>query len=304
MRDIIRRKNAVSVQARRVSQTPEPGPEVIKLPSATPTTALHPGITPGASSQPNIVQNFIYVNVATPAPVPPPAAGPSNAAAQPSRREVHYHTTNVYHAPRRPRLGKDVSFLGSLGVVLGGLALGAGYVSQIDWLVKPLAAGGFGLAVLGYLLALLLGRVGRGMPVLGMLACAAAYGLWLKNTGQPIALPKLDLNLSPLAQVVPAVRVLPAAPAPATPPAAIDIENIRDEAAARMRLDYQSARSTALRADAEYERAKQDDPMGSAELFAAGQKHLQADSALTAILQQLRTDPAVAAAEAATSTRK
>jgi hypothetical protein len=52
------------------------------------------------------------------------------------------------------------------------------------------------------------------MPLLGLLSCAMGYGLWLKNTGQPIAIaiPKIALNL-----VNPSSPVVPNAPASSTP---------------------------------------------------------------------------------------
>jgi hypothetical protein len=275
-----------------------------------------------------VTQN-IYVNVREGQSAPPPLPQQAPPAPPP---QVHYHTTNVYHLPRRRGSGRGTSFLGSLGFVLGALAIGATYVPQLIWLAKPIATAGAVLAGVGLLGASLLGRVGRGVPLLGLLACALAYGLWMKDTGQPIVIPKLDsiLNATPAVVAPPPPPTVKPVPAPATPvraqdhsifgdgfgtpPAVIppvpapaiglatataNLETARDTAARRMGLDYQSAKSSAADAATKYQQAKIDDAGGSPQLIAASQQHLQADSQLNLIEEKLRSDPAVAAAEAA-----
>jgi hypothetical protein len=102
-------------------------------------------------------------------------------------------------------------------------------------------------------------------------------------------------------------------PAPATPsvPAtvvtpAIDVatatanlERARTAAAAKLGLNYTTAKAAAAQAQADYQEAKIANAPGSEELVTASRKHLQADSELNQIETQLRSDPAVAAAEAA-----
>jgi hypothetical protein len=296
-----------------------------------------------------VTQNIIYVNLPA-GQAPPPQAPPVES----SPREVHYHTTNLYQSPRRRRSGLGTSFLATLGFVLGGVAAGAACVPQIVWLAKPIAMLGFAMATLGMLGALLFGRVGKLMPLIALLACASAYGLWEKNTGQPIALPKIDLNLLPTSPTTPtaptpvnpappahsssaapndptrlhdntifgdgmggwskpsdtATPAVPANPAPApalvAPSAVINLatakanlEKARDAAAARLNIDYKSARSAAADAASQYEQAKINDSPGSPDLIAASQQRLQADSNMNQIEAKLRSDPAVAAAEKA-----
>jgi hypothetical protein len=330
MGNIIRRNKAVPVEARRV----EPAPDMVSVPGAGPVTASGPVQVPPVI--PGVTQN-IYVNVRE------GQAAAQAASAPPGAVHYHQHTTNVYHLPGRRRSGRGTSFLGTLGFVLGGVAAGTAYVPQIVWLAKPIAMAGFASAGLGFLAALLLGRVGRLMPFVGLLTCALAYGLWLKNTGQPI--PKIDFNISsapasPTAPTVansppvtstptpardhsifgdnadgwgkPSPAMVPAdggptpTPAPLVPAQAIDLatatanlENARNTAAQKMGLDYQSAKSAAADADAKYQQAKIDQPLGSAELVSLNQLHLDADSRLNEMQEKLRTDPAVVAAERA-----
>jgi hypothetical protein len=321
MSDIIQRKKAVPVEAHRV----EPVPEVINIPGTGPVPV--PPQTPG------VTQTIIYVNVPQ-----GQAASPQAATPPPSEpREVHHHTTNIYQSPKRRRLGRGTSFLGTLGLVLGGVAAGAAYVPPVAWLAKPIAVAGFGCAGFGFIGALLFNRVGRFMPMLGMIGCAVGYCLWMKNTGQPIELPKLDLNLNPT-PAAPAVNT-PTAPAakparqqdhsifgdgdggwtkptdvaPSTPlttpsiavpqldvvTATSNLEKARDAAAARMNIDYAGAKSAAVTAAANYQQAKINNSPDSPELIVASKAHMEADSQLNEIEGKLRSDPAVSAAEVA-----
>jgi hypothetical protein len=321
MRDIIRRKTAVPVEARRV----EPEPPTIQIPGAVPPPS--PGVT----------QNIIHVNVPSAAPAPQPAPA--------DQRQVHYHTTNVYlPAPTRRRRG--TSFFGTLGFVLGGVAGGAAYVPPLVWLAKPIALGGLASAGLGMLGAILLGRVGKVMPLFGILLSAIAYGLWMKNTGLklPVELPKINFNLvapppvvnSPAPVSNPPAVVKPADPTrlhdhsifgdgtgtwtkpsnppvtvsppsvPSAPAALVDVdtaksnlETARENAAKQLGLDYDTTKSTAAAADAQYQQAKMDELPGSAELIAASKAHLDADSQLNLMLIKLRLNPNVAACEQA-----
>jgi hypothetical protein len=320
MSDIIRRKKAVPVEARRV----EPEPPTIHIPGAD-AIPIPPPV-------PGVTQNIIYVNV----PSGKNAAPPPEPADQ---RQVHYHTTNVYLPPRRP--GRGTSFLGTLGFVLGGVAGGAAYLPQVVWLAKPIAIAGLASAGLGMLGAVLIGRVGKAMPLFGILVSVIAYGLWMKNTGQklPIELPKMNFDIAAPSSVVntpapvanPPAAAKPidptrlhdhsifgdgtgtwikpsGAPAITTPSniAPLDVatakdnlETAREAAAKQIGLDYHSAKSTATEADSQYQQAKMDELPGSAELIAASKAHLEADSQLNLIVIKLRQDPKVAAAELA-----
>lgn len=194
MSEIVPRRKAVPVQARQV----DPAPETIQIPGAGPIPVPPPA--------PGVTQNIIYVNVppGQTAPPPPPSAPP----------EVHYHTTNVYTSPRRRRLGRGTSFLGTLGLVLGGVAIAAAYVPEVMSFSKLIAIAGAGCATLGLLGSLLFRRTGRGAPMLGLIACGIAYCLWLKNSGQlpaNISLPRFDLPGI-------AAPVVTPAPVPAPPP--------------------------------------------------------------------------------------
>jgi hypothetical protein len=174
MSNIIPRKKVVPVEARRVEIPPMP----IEPPTA------------GQMPPPNVTQNILYVHVPAPQapqPIPQPA--------EPAPREVHYHTTHVYHSPMRPKLGKGTSFMGSMGLVIGAMAIGSTFVPQLTGLAQPMAVIAGGLAGLGLLLAMLFRHVYTGIPMLGLIVAAAAYGLYLKDTGQlPKELPKIEFN--------------------------------------------------------------------------------------------------------------
>ena len=342
MSNLIPRKKAIPVQARRA----DGAPETIQIPGAQPIPMPPP--------QPGVTQNIIYVNVppGQPAPPPPPPATPS---------EIHFHNTNVYEAPRRKRRVIGTSFLGLWALVFAAIAAFAAYVPPAMWLAKPIAEIGAVCAGLGLLGAVVLGRVGRGVPLFALLMCGVAYCMWLNNSGQlsgkyedlrsKLPLPKIDLDGKPAAPAaisVPSAKPAadqsqldptrlhdksifgdgtgtwvkpspsPAPPSASTPgpkplpPAAIpaldvatataNLERARTAAAARMNLDYAGAQTAAAEAQTEYQEAKIANAPGSPELIAASQKHLEADSQLNLIEMKLRSDPAVAAAEAALKT--
>jgi hypothetical protein len=339
MSELTRRGKAIPVQA-----TPVP-PETVVIPGSGPIPPQQPGVT----------QNIIYVNV-------PAGAAAPNSAPQP--QEVHHHTTNIYEAPRRYRARLGTSFLGTLGLVLGGVSVGASYLPQLIWLAKPAAMAGAASALVGLTGAILFGRVGRAMPLLGLIASGIAYGLWLRASGQlPKNLPdipKIDLSISTApdaptaaepatvkpptaAAVAPAqsaeapprnpallhdntifgdgstgwekktapVTPTPVTPPPAAPPAApptpaapmLDVatatenlENARIAAGEKMGLDYPAAKAAAADAESNYQDAK---IAGSTDLVALSQQRLQSQSRLNIIIDQLRDDPKVAAAEQA-----
>jgi len=351
MSDIIPRKRAVPVQARRA----EIRPETIHVPGEPPIPVPPP--------QAGVTQNIFYVNIPPAQPVPPPP---------PSRPpDIHFHNTNVYQAPRNKRREIGVSFFGLWALVFAAIAAVISYVPPVIWLAKPIVEIGVICAVVGFLGALLLGRVGRGVPLFALLMCGVAYFMYLNNSGQlpgkfdqlqkmsPIALPKMSFDgkpdstakdpnppaAAPATAAPPqpaqdpsrlhdqtifgdgqgtwvkptpspaakAAQPVPSSPAPATPPPAavpsIDVataranlEQARTAAARQMGVDYGGAKTAAAEATSEYEDAKIGDAPGSPELIAASQKHLEADSRLNAIEIKLRSDPAVAAAEAVLKT--
>ena len=201
MGEISRRGNVVPVQARRASAGVPPVP---------PTVVEVPGIgSPGPSPQPaHLTQNVVYVVAPPPppaAPVPPP---------QEVHHHHHHHTTQVILPPRRRPRSKGTSFLGTLGFVIGGLACTVAFLPQVANAAPYLAKAGLALAGLAWVGAVLLRRVGTTMPFLGMAVSAAAYGLWLYNTGQAQSTYDRLRSKSPVD--LPAVRI---PPPPATPPA-------------------------------------------------------------------------------------
>lgn len=222
MGDVIRREKTVPVQARRADGggvVPPPfTPGVVDIPAAG------GGAAPPAVAAGGAVQNYIYV-------VAPPAGAPPI-------QEVHHHhhTTQVVAAPRRRRLSKGTSFLGTLGLVVGGLAGVTAFLPQVAPYAKWMAEAGLGLAALAWAGAVLFRRVGAGMPFLGMVVSAAAYGLWLYTTNQaqstydqlrvrsPVALPAVQFPSPPAADTPaqvpasPATPVLPRLPAQVKPP--------------------------------------------------------------------------------------
>jgi hypothetical protein len=122
-------------------------------------------------------------------------------------------------------------------------------------------------------------------------------GTWVKPTTPP----------TPVVPTTPAITPPPAAPpAPAVDLAAArtNLEMARTRAAAKMGLDYATAKLAADTAQGEYDQAKIANSPGSPDLIAASEKHLQTESQLNAILEKLRTDPTVAAAENALKAAK
>ena len=214
MGELTRRDKGVPVQARRL------GTGGVTIP---PATAGVPGLAAEATPPvpPVGVQNVVYVVA------PPPIAAPVT--------EVHHHhhtTTQVVLPARRRRRQKGTSFLGTLGLVVGGLACAAAFLPQVARFAVPIAIGGLGMAGLAWVGAVLLRRVGATMPFAGLLVCAAGYGLGLWQTGQaqstydrlrtrsPVPLPavRIDPPTAVPGPVAPAPVVpAPVAPAPSQP---------------------------------------------------------------------------------------
>jgi hypothetical protein len=142
---------------------------------------------PPQAQPPNVTQNIFYISAPAPPPQPPPQQPP---------QEIHYHTT-VHHAVRVRGPRHSLSFFGSAGVVLGGLAIAAAFVPQAAAFVRPLAMAGLAAAGFGLIVAILFGHSGKGVPVFGLLVSAAAWGLWLRNTGQlPPEMKKFEATVS------------------------------------------------------------------------------------------------------------
>ena len=200
MSDMIRRGKAIPVQARRV----EAEPQTVHVPGSS-SAAGPAGVQP-----PNVTQNIFYVSV--PGAPPQQAAAPASPAAPSGDVHIHNH---IHEYPKRRRGGRyGTSFLGTMGFVLAGVACGACYVPQLVWLARFISLAGMGCAALGFLGSLLMGRNGKGMPMLGLLLSGFAYWLWMVKSGQAkLELPK-ELNFIP----TPAqTESMPGAPAPVTP---------------------------------------------------------------------------------------
>jgi hypothetical protein len=372
MNDITRRNKAVPVQASRVP----PQPEVISIPGAGPIPVPQPqhGQQHGhQQGPPSVTQNIIYVNVPAGQAAPPPSP-----PQQPS--EVHVHT-HVHQYPRRRRSGRyGVSFLGTLGFVLGGVACGAAYVPQLIWLARPIALAAGGCAGLGLISSIVLRKAGRGMPLLGLISAGLGYWMWMIHSGQAkLQLPKQFDAINNLIQPTPAtptptpatpaptvvpdvttpmttpaptspaqttpaptpqppqdhsifgdhghwgdsskapptpatatpttpsVAALPAAANPAQPDVATattNLENARVAAAQKLGLNYTALKTAANDARAEYEQIRQASSPGSPELISASQARMDADARVLQMQAQLRSDPSVAAAEAALKNAK
>ncbi len=168
MGDVIRRDKTVPVQARRADggAVPPFTPGVTDVPSAGGGIPPPPPVVAGGA-----VQNVIYV-------VAPPAAA---AAVQEVR---HHHHTTVVAPVRRRRLGKGTSFLGTLGLVVGGVAGATAFLPQVAAYAPWIAKAGLAMAALAWVGAVLLRRVGAGMPFLGMAVSAAAWAACLYTSGQ------------------------------------------------------------------------------------------------------------------------
>jgi hypothetical protein len=215
MGDIIRRKKAIPVEALRADRVPEtvyvPGPEPMPMPVQIQTPPAKPGVT----------QNIIYVSV--PAGAGGPVSGqapPAQPAPPSSPNQVHYH--NHVHLPPRRRAGKGTSFLGTLGLVLGGISAGIAFLPPVMDFARYPAEAGAAAAGLGLLGAVLFRRVGRAVPLMGLIVCGIGYCLWLRNSGQ-IPRQYQDLIDRAIAPAVPAGSPQKdAAPAPASPPQSRD----------------------------------------------------------------------------------
>jgi hypothetical protein len=86
--------------------------------------------------------------------------------------------------------------------------------------------------------------------------------------------------------------------------ATANLENARITAAKKTGLDYSAARTAASDAKAEYEQVRQTAAPGSPELMTASQQRMDADAKVIQLQQQLRSDPAVTAAEQVLKTAK
>jgi hypothetical protein len=129
-------------------------------------------------------------------------------------------------ASRRLRL----NFLGIIALLLGVAACVATRVPLGGYGPRTIGLLGIGVGVLGFLLAVLTGRWGSGIPVLGVIVSLGAVGLSLYNDGK---LPWIDHLHGGQAQVQPAPPpATPTAPKPAAPPVANQdpqISNIFDD---------------------------------------------------------------------------
>ncbi len=122
----------------------------------------------------------------------------------------------VYDRRPRRRAGKGTSFLGTLGLVIGGLACGTAFLPQVSAYAGRMAEVGLGLAALAWVGAVVLRRVGATMPFVGALVSAAGYGLWLYQTGQAQGVYDHLRTRSPVP--LPAVRIDPPVAVPTVPP--------------------------------------------------------------------------------------
>ena len=174
---LTRRDKAITVHAQRVEGTsvpprPPAGPTVVMVPPMSqvpPAPVVPPQAPPG-------MHNVIYV-----VNTPPPAAA---AAVPPQEVHHHHHHTTQVVMPRSRRWSKGTSFLGALGLVVGGLACGVAFLPPLAKFAGPMALAGLAMAALGWLWAVLLRRTHAGMPMLGMIVSAVGYALCLYNTGQ------------------------------------------------------------------------------------------------------------------------
>lgn len=315
------RRDVTAVEARRVPPTPPAAPPDPPPPGVYVT--IPPAAAP-ADTRPNVTQNFFNVSMPPGAPAPPPAAPPT---------EIHHHHTTVnYTRPAAPLLG--LSFFGTAGLVLGGLACAEVYLPHGVAFAHPLALAGLVAAAVGLLSAVLVGRTGRGVPVLALLVSAAGYALALAAAGRlapairqinatlPAAIPRIQIDASnghldislkdqpappagrPVHPAPPSVSNVPSpAASPATPtakPTAPDeVEAARLAAAKRMGLAYASAKADADRAASDLRAAREVDSPGSPELIAASQAAMNANAALAAMREKLDADPTVSEAKRA-----
>ena len=201
MGKIVRPGEAVPVQARR---TVPPPMSAVEVPN---------GVPPAEAGGP---RNVIYVTT--------PAAPPVEV------HHHHHHTTQVIvpGPTRRLRRTKGTSFLGTLGFVVGGLACGAALVPQVAGYARWIALAGLAAAAVAWVGAVLLRRVGAGMPLAGIIVSVVGYGLGAYETGQgqaeynrmrahsPVALPAVRIPAPPLPPVV----TVPPAASPSRPPSA------------------------------------------------------------------------------------
>jgi hypothetical protein len=199
MGDMTRRDEITPVSARRARVVGQP----VAMPPVVPVDV---GAPPPVGAGP---QNVIFV-VAPQPPVPPP---PPQVV-----HHHHHHTTQVI-LPARPRRrpARGTSFLGTLGLVVGGLGCAAACLPPVVASAHYIALAGLGMAALAWLAAVLLRRTGATMPFAGMVVSAVAYGLWLFNAGQ--AQPTYD-RLRVRWPVLPAIQFQAPPPAPAAEPAA------------------------------------------------------------------------------------
>jgi hypothetical protein len=292
---LIRRNKSEPVLVQR--RSPDPEQQVVDIPtSANPTGKL--------PLQAHVTQNNFYVSA-------PPGQLPAASAPVPPT-EVHHHHTTVQHIVRT-RTVRGLSFFGVVGLVLGGLACAAFFVPGAKTFAHPLALAGLVAAGWGFIAGVLLGRVGVGIPFLGLLVSGAGLAIWFQDNGGhlqaeiekvrnklPGELRKIDLGGIGNPTEIPEQPTAPVvAPQPKieTKDAREKLESAREEAAQRMQIDYSGAKSAAEKAKSDLLQARLADAAGSPELIAADQREVEADSALKMIEQKLRSDPAVAAAE-------
>jgi hypothetical protein len=199
MGKLIRRRDTIPVEAHRSSPPAVQPPEQVVI--DVPRGAAPP---PPSTAGPNVTQNIFYISApagAAQQPQQPPPQQQQAPPPPPPPQEIHYHTT-VHHLPRvrGPRHG--LSFLGSVGFVLGALGCAAAFAPQAASFARPLATAGLVAAGLGMLGAIFFGRSGKGVPLLGLLVSAVAVGLWLQKND-----PRVQAEVEKLKQQVPQLDV-------------------------------------------------------------------------------------------------
>src|SRR5437868_1047507 len=137
MGDLTRRNKPTPVQAVR---KPPAEQVLIDVPTAA-AGAAAPSSQPPPAQPASVTQNIFYISAPPAGSSTPPPSAPASPPQQPPQ-EVHYHTT-VHHAPARSRGPRHrLSFFGSAGVVLGGIAIAALYVPKATQFCQPLAMAG------------------------------------------------------------------------------------------------------------------------------------------------------------------
>lgn len=168
--------------------------QIVQVPRPQPTVAeqqVPPAVAPTASSPPQAVAPPIAQPVPDGVPLGDPlgqiAAATTVRRVAPARASPRRRASTRARASAQREKTKSVNGLGIAALVLGILAAMTCWIPFIGLLSIPVAILGLVFGIIGFLIAIIGGKSGVGMPVSGGIVCAVALIVAILSTGGMVA---------------------------------------------------------------------------------------------------------------------